>query len=117
MDAITLRGITAWGCHGVYTQERERAQPFEIDLVLELDLSAAARSDDVKDTVDYAVLHAAIIEIVETRSYALLERLAAELLECALRDPRVNCATVSIAKPHVLAGTTPVVTMKWKNPR
>jgi dihydroneopterin aldolase len=50
-DRITLTGLRARGRHGVYDFERERGQDFVVDVVLELDLGPAARSDDMADTV------------------------------------------------------------------
>jgi hypothetical protein len=49
-DRITLRGMQFMGRHGVSDDERAAAQPFEIDLVLRLDLSTPARTDALADT-------------------------------------------------------------------
>jgi dihydroneopterin aldolase len=51
-DRIELRGLRALGTHGVLPEEKERAQPFEVDLALEVDLRPAGRSDALADTVD-----------------------------------------------------------------
>ena len=87
-----------------------------IDLELELDLQRAGRSDDLADTVDYAALHRRIIEIVESSSYALLEKLGDALLDAAFADRRVARATLRIAKPEILEGATPSVTLRRENP-
>ncbi len=55
-DRITLKGLRARGRHGVLPTERAEGQDFLVDVVLELDLSAAARDDDLAKTVDYGVL-------------------------------------------------------------
>ena len=39
-DRIQLRGLRAMGTHGVLPEEQQRAQPFEVDLDLEVDLSS-----------------------------------------------------------------------------
>jgi 7,8-dihydroneopterin aldolase/epimerase/oxygenase len=109
MDRIVLHDIIVHGRHGVNPSEREFVQPFRIDLVLQLDLSKAAASDDLRDTVNYAAVHRRIIEIVETRSYALLERLAAAILDEVASDARVQSADISIAKPGILDGATPSI--------
>ncbi len=116
MDRLRLERIRASGRHGVYAAERERPQPFDIDVTLRIDLRRAAASDDIADTVDYARLHTRIVRIVETTSYALLERLTARLFEEIFDDPRVRSAEVAIAKPALLDGATPSVTMKRTNP-
>jgi len=110
-DSIELRGIRAFGHHGADPGEKLVAQPFDIDVTLELDLSAARRSDALGDTLDYSQLHATIVRIVRERSYDLIERLGADLLDAILADARVQRASVRIAKPALLAGATPAVTL------
>jgi dihydroneopterin aldolase len=110
-DCICLRGIRAYGRHGALEGERERAQPFELEVELKLDLRAARESDRLADTVDYAAVHALVTSIVEQRSYALLERLGDEILRGLLADVRVLAASVTIGKPALLAGATPSVIM------
>ena len=73
------------GTHGVLPEERARAQPFEVDLDLAVDLAPAAASDRLSDTVDYAA-------VAETRgrgrvgsaSFQLLEALAGAVAEAVL---------------------------------
>ena len=57
MDRITIRGIRAYGKHGVFEYERERLAPFDVDVTIELDLTRAAASDELADTMDYAAAH------------------------------------------------------------
>lgn len=111
MDRITLQRIVAHGCHGANPGERDRPQPFHIDLAFDLDLSRASESDALEDTVDYARVYERVMEIVEKRSYALLERLAADIVEILLAEQRVTRAEVTIAKPGLLDGATPSVTL------
>jgi dihydroneopterin aldolase len=110
LERIELRGIRAWGRHGANAGEQDVPQPLDVDLVLEADLSAARASDDLADTVDYAALHATVVRIVRTQPCRLLERLAEVILDAVMRDPRIAAARVSIAKPRLLDGATPVVT-------
>lgn len=116
MDRITLRRIRAHGRHGAGAHEREHAQPFEIDVVLELDLHDAAQSDDLSRTLDYAALHERLIGTVEATSYSLLERLADDLMAVVFEDRQVLRAEVTIAKPAILAGATPSITLERENP-
>jgi 7,8-dihydroneopterin aldolase/epimerase/oxygenase len=111
MDRITLRGVRVYGRHGANPGERDLTQPFDIEIVTELDLRVAQVSDDLADTLDYAALHRRIVEIVRTRSYALLERLAGDLLDAIFDDARVIRAQVTIEKPAILDGATPGVTL------
>jgi dihydroneopterin aldolase len=111
-DRIELRGVRAWGRHGANPGEQDVAQPLDIDAAIELDLSAARASDALADTISYADLHARIVRVVAEERFALLERLGDAILAVLMSDPRVAQATVSIAKPRLLAGATPVVTLR-----
>ncbi|MDP9387674.1 MAG: dihydroneopterin aldolase [Actinomycetota bacterium] len=97
-DAIELRGLRVLGRHGCLAEERARDQPFEVDLDVELDVGAAARSDDVADTVDYGALAEAVAAVVGGEHAALLERLAARIADQVLADARVRSVTVTVRK-------------------
>ncbi|MBV9232508.1 MAG: dihydroneopterin aldolase [Candidatus Eremiobacteraeota bacterium] len=117
MDRITLRDIFAYGRHGAGPGERETIAAFELQVNVDVDLQRAAQTDDLRDTVDYAALHDAIVEIVATTSYALLERLAADVLAAIFADARIAGAEVTIGKPSRLDGATPALTLRRRNPR
>ena len=110
-DTITLTGIRVFGRHGANPGEKDVPQPFDIDVTLDVDLTAARVSDALADTIDYDALHRAIVRIVRERSYDLLERLGQDVLEAIMRDARIERASVRIAKPALLAGATPAVTV------
>jgi 7,8-dihydroneopterin aldolase/epimerase/oxygenase len=112
VDEILISGIRALGRHGAYPGEQDAPQPFEVALRLYADLSAAAASDALADTVDYDALHRRVVEIVETRSFDLLERLADEIVRAAFADERVVGAEVTIGKPGRLGGATASVTLR-----
>jgi dihydroneopterin aldolase len=99
-DRIVLRGLTAFGHHGVLPHERALGQTFLVDAELELDLAAAATGDDLADTVDYGGLSVALAGVVRDERYDLIERLAGRLCEVCLADPRVAAVTVTVHKPH-----------------
>jgi dihydroneopterin aldolase len=99
-DRIVLRGLRAFGRHGVLEHEQRLGQTFLVDAELELDLAAAGASDALDDTVDYGTLSAALVAVVTDERYDLIERLATRLVEVCLADERVQAATVSVHKPH-----------------
>lgn len=109
VDRIELRGLTVMGICGALPEERDRAQPLEVDLDVEADLVAAGMSDDLADTVDYGMLCDVVVATIDAGRPQLLEHLAAEVAAALLAaDPRVTAATVAIRKlrppvPHQLA--------------
>lgn len=99
MDRIEIRGLRAHGRHGVFEDERRRGQVFVVDVVLELDLSGAAASDALGDTVDYGTLAQRVHRAVEETRFDLIEALAGHLAALVLEDPAVQQVEVRVAKP------------------
>jgi dihydroneopterin aldolase len=98
-DRIEIRDLRVTGTHGVLPEERERAQPFSVDIVAWVDMEAAQQSDDLADTVDYGALAQAAADVVAGRSYRLLEALAGRLASALLIvDPRLEAVEVTVRK-------------------
>jgi FolB domain-containing protein len=114
-DRIELHNIRAWGKHGCTLGDRESAQPFDINLVLEMDLSDAQKSDELSDTVDYVLIYGEVVKTVANTSFNLLEKLASEILSAVLTHKRIKAAQINIAKPGLLDGATAIVTLERVN--
>jgi 7,8-dihydroneopterin aldolase/epimerase/oxygenase len=99
LDELTVTGVECFGYHGVFEHEKRQGQPFVVDLTLGLDTRAAAASDDLRDTVDYGSLVAAVKAAVETDPVDLIETLAQRLADVCLRDVRVEWARITVHKP------------------
>jgi dihydroneopterin aldolase len=99
-DQIQLRGLRASGVHGVLPEERTRAQPFELDLDLAVDLAPSAASDRLADTVDYgAIAEIAAGVVSDSAPRDLLESLAGSVADAVLgTDPRIDAVTVTLRK-------------------
>ena len=99
MDRITLTGMRYEGRLGASEEERAMPQLVEVDLEIELDLSAAASSDALEDTVDYGPLVDITARAVERGSYTLLEGLAGVIVEQILAtSPGVEAVIVRVRK-------------------
>jgi D-erythro-7,8-dihydroneopterin triphosphate epimerase len=90
----TIIGINEW--------ERDTKQDVVINVSLEFDATSAAKSDDIKDTVDYKAITKKIIKLVEESEFFLLETLADRIMAIALGDPKVQEAAVRVDKPQAL---------------
>jgi dihydroneopterin aldolase len=98
-DRIEIRDLRVSGVHGVLPEERERAQPFSLDIVAWVDMAAAQRSDDLSDTVDYGALAHLVADVVARQSYRLLEALAGRLADALLiSDSRLRAVEVTVRK-------------------
>jgi dihydroneopterin aldolase len=98
-DRIELRGLTVRGNHGVFDHERRDGQDFVVDITLWIDLSAAAASDDLADTVDYGVLAQRAADIVAGPPRKLIETVAGAIADDVMSDERVHAVEVVVHKP------------------
>lgn len=98
-DRITLRGMQFMGRHGVPDEERAEPQPFEVDVVVRLDLSRPSETDELADTVDYGTLFKLARQVVEERSFHLLEALAGAIAAAVLAAHPVDDVEVRVRKP------------------
>lgn len=99
-DRLAVIGLEVFAHHGVLDFERRDGQEFVIDLVLDLDTSPAARSDDLQDTVDYGTLVDEVRVAVENDPVDLIETLAQRIADTCLRHVRVEAVEVTVHKPN-----------------
>lgn len=98
-DCIRVEGMVFYGYHGVRPEEQALGQRFVVDLALYRDLSAAARSDALDDTVSYTRLHDLAREVVEGPPCRLIETVA-ERLAARILDAYGGQVWVRVAKPQ-----------------
>ena len=89
-----------YGFHGVNPEERVMGQSYLVDLVAEIDLSLAGRTDFLGDTASYTHLYRAVKEVLEGEPFNLLERLAQAVADRILEEERVASVEVTVKKPH-----------------
>lgn len=99
-DRISLTGLSATGYHGVFESERREGQTFIADVVIELDTRAAARTDDVADTVDYSQIATRVVEHITGVPVNLIETLAENIAQDILGRYLVTAVEVTIHKPQ-----------------
>jgi dihydroneopterin aldolase len=97
-DRIELRGMRFDGRHGVLPEEATEAQPFDVDVVLELDLAAAGTTDDLARTIDYGDVFRRARALVEQGPHVALIETLAERIRRAGGPPGHRCGHGSRAK-------------------
>jgi len=90
--------VRALGTHGALPEEQFRAQPFEVDLDVAIDLRKPGQSDALEDTLDYGALAAAVERVITGERFQLLERLAERIADEVRLDRRVESTTVTVRK-------------------
>ena len=106
-DKIFISGLALHAYHGVMPYEGKVGQSFTIDLTLSIDLSAAAGSDKVVDTVSYDKVVECASRAFTAQKYRLIEAAAGRVADAVLGAfPRVREIEVTIHKPHAPIAAT-----------
>ena len=102
LDRLTLTGLRATAFHGVFDHERRDGQVFVIDVIVYLDLRAAAESDDLAATIHYGEVAVAVVAAVESEPVDLIETVAERVAKVVLSYPAAQRVTVTLHKPGAL---------------
>jgi dihydroneopterin aldolase len=76
LDKILIEGLQFYGYHGVSEAERGLGGHYQVDLEISYDLSRAAQSDALADTIDYGQVCRLVQKIGQESQHLLLESLA-----------------------------------------
>ncbi len=99
---IHLKNMVFYGYHGELAEENRLGQRFIVDLALSVDMAEAARTDDLKKTVDYVRIYDLCRQVMEHDRVKLLETLAKDLMDRILAEcDRVAKVEITIKKPSV----------------
>ncbi len=98
-DQIHIKDLLLRAIIGVNEDERRHKQDVLINITLYTNLTAAARSDDIADTISYSTVAKQTAQLVETSQFFLVEKMALEIAKLCLTDPRVERAVVTVEKP------------------
>ena len=106
-DAIFVNGLVLHAYHGVMPHEGKVGQPFVLDLMLDIDLAEASRTDKVKNTVSYELLVKTVSEAFCARRYRLVEAAAGAVADAVLdRYPSIHSIRITVRKPHAAIAAT-----------
>ena len=95
---IELEGMEFKAYHGCLEQEKVRGNSFTVDFRGELDLRAAAESDNLNDTVNYADIYEIVSEEMSIPS-ELLENVAGRIVKAIeTRYPQFVSFSVRVSK-------------------
>jgi len=106
-DSVFVTGLSLHAYHGVMQHEAKVGQPFKLDLVLDIDLANASRSDKLVDTVGYDQVVELASRAFCARRYRLVEAAAAAVADAILaRFSKVTAVRVTVHKPHAPMAAT-----------
>jgi dihydroneopterin aldolase len=106
-DTVFINGLALHAYHGVMQHEAKVGQTFTLDLVLDIDLAEASRTDMLKHTVSYDMVTKTATEAFCARRYRLVEAAAGAVADAVLdRYPQVRRVRVTVHKPHAPIAAT-----------
>ena len=107
-DRIFLHGLTAECIIGFIDWERRVRQTVVLDLEMPVDCRAAARSDEVADTLDYKKVAKRVLAFIEASEFQLVETLAQRVALLILEEFAVAWVRVSLNKPGAIRSSRDV---------
>jgi FolB domain-containing protein len=98
MAKISIVELGVLYCVGVPDEERAKPQRLLLTVEMELDFSAAAKTDAIADTVDYFAVSQRLLAFGQGRSWKLIEKLAADIADLILAEFKAESVTVEVKK-------------------
>lgn len=108
MDRVFIEDLRMQTIIGVFDWEREITQTVSLGLEMGFDISKAAKSDSIADTLDYKAVSKRLISLVEGSDYQLVEALAEECAKVVLAEFPVRWLRLKLSKPGAVRGSSAV---------
>ncbi len=100
MSAIEVNGIRVYAYHGCLPEEARIGGHYQVDISVRGDFSAAERSDDLADTIDYGRVTTIVRHQMAERS-RLIEHVALRMLNALKAEwPGDLAWTLRLTKEH-----------------
>lgn len=116
---ILIKGIECYAYHGCMDEEALIGQLYSVDIMVDVDFEKSMQTDNLDDTIDYAMVNKIVLEQMAIRS-KLIEHVAGRILK-ALESafPNVINIKVSVTKfnPPVNGNIKQVTATTSKNKR
>lgn len=108
MDIVYIRDLRIETVIGIFQWEREARQTVSLDLEMAFDIGPAARSDDIRDALDYKAISKRLIAFIEGSQFQLIEALADAVATIVREEFAVSWLRLRISKPGALRGAQDV---------
>ena len=108
MDRVFIENLTVETVIGIFDWEREIRQTVSLDLEMDYDISKAATSDSIEDTLDYKTVAKRLIRFVEKSEFKLVEALAEHCAQIVLNEFPVEHLKLKLSKPGAVRGSSAV---------
>ena len=118
MGIVKVENIRVFSYHGCLKEETKIGSDYRVDLEIKANLQKSAKTDMLKDTIDYVFLNRIVREEMLKPTH-LLETVAKRILIRILKEaPKVKKATVWVSKLNPpIGGDVEKVTIKMTEQR
>jgi len=103
-DKLSILGMAFHAHHGLHEDEITHGQRFEVDVEMSIDISQAAQTDDLQDTVDVRYVFNKVKSIVVDQRFFLIETMCEKIADCLLLDEKIYSVVVRVRKPFAPLG-------------
>ncbi|SHJ64495.1 dihydroneopterin aldolase [Tangfeifania diversioriginum] len=98
MGLIEIEGMHFFAFHGHFEAERVVGNDFLVDVSIKTDCTAAAKSDNLDDALNYQAVYNLIKTEMKIKSH-LLENVAGRILDALFNEfPSIESAKVKVSK-------------------
>lgn len=99
MDKIFIKDLLIRGVIGISEREREQPQDILVNIEISADITAAGKSDNVEDSVNYRTIAKKVLAHTETIKRFTVEALSEDIAKLCLEDKKVKSVLVRVEKP------------------
>lgn len=104
-DYIEIDNLVIFANHGVFDEEKRMGQRFMVSLKLYTDMSKAASTDDIRESVNYGEVCEFVTNFTKTHRSKLIEKAAQDIsYALLLKYPLIKKAEVMLKKPWAPIG-------------
>lgn len=111
MDTVFVKGLEIEAILGIFPEERLKPQPVILDLEFLVDTSDAVTSENIENTVSYAVVAEEVTALAINGRFQLVETLAQACADLLLQTFTVPWVRVTVTKPQAVANAKGVGVM------
>jgi len=108
MDKIFIHALKTEAIIGIFDWERQVKQTVIVDIEIGVDVTKAALSDSIEDTLNYKRVAKRVLTFVEASKFHLVETLAEHVAMLILEDFGIAWVRLSLSKPGAIRSSRDV---------
>jgi dihydroneopterin aldolase len=108
MDKIFIHALKTETIVGIFEWERQVKQTVVVDIEFSADITKAALSDSIDDTLNYKGVAKRVLAFVDESSFHLVETLAERIAMLILEEFGVSWVSITLSKPGAIRSSRDV---------